>query len=136
MCLNLPGPRCAPHTLRRIERYDAMLSDLHSKFQESLRLSNAESASPRRALALKRQRDALSRRIAKIEGKRAVAQMDYDGTPTGRAVLEQQLELLPVGSQERDVLVRRIRKGKMLRAWRKNAMERKFSVQYFRECVL
>lgn len=114
MCQANPGPRCANHTAKQVSHYTETLVSLEKDFSSLLSDNKGDKNA--------RQIEAIATRINKITHKRSVAQMDYDGTPTGAKELQAKIDSA-TGALRTELSLRQ-RKASMLRAWRVNAIKR------------
>lgn len=125
MCYPLPGPRCSPHALARLEKLQERYEENHNAMVDIARKRSAVriqlNANPE-SEKLKKSYASMTKRGAAYKNKEAelgkkvrLAQIEYDGTSKGQAELQAILsDMKKNGSSTDDQMKinRRISKGK------------------------
>lgn len=124
MCQALPGPRCAPHARNRVYKYQEQVSVLEGKLSKQMDEYQLNDNSSPENQKVKAEMDRLNAQYHETYIKMTLAQRDYYGTPTGQRELANRLEHSS-SERERSRIRQEMQRAKLIRSWRKSALERK-----------
>lgn len=140
MCYADPGPRCSGHAKTRLDKSNARLDNAKQGLKATMdTFTEAKAAAKANPDDMRAQRHVKTlyknamiekEKYTTLRVKRDHQQRDYDGTPAGQKILNDQLEAHENGTSIlNDKDVKAIRKqrlqGKMLYSWRKNQLDLK-----------
>lgn len=138
MCNPYPGPRCANHAGKKLEGLSKRRVELHTEIKavytdyrssvDAFRKDSENKEAAQKARALRNQVRDLKTKESEIAQELALAQRDYDGTPTGQKELITKLDDFDKENgdfEEYATLSNRLVSGRMLYAWRKNRLQLK-----------
>lgn len=145
MCQKAPGPRCAPHAKAQMESSRHALAQVESELETALsssRLTHVKAngfttTSLDRSSEEQAHIDSLLDQVTVTRRKYELARLDYYGTPTGNRDLKSVIHDADKSGNAATVrdLNTLMMRASMLRAWRKNAMNRTFDPVYYAQSV-
>lgn len=140
MCYADPGPRCSGHAKTRLDhanvRLDTAKQGLKVAMDDFTETKAVVKANPEDMRAQRHVKTLYKNAMSKkskyvaLRTKRDRYQRDYDGTPSGQKILNDQLEAhengtAPLNNVEFKAVRKRRVQGKMLYSWRKNQLDLK-----------